>query len=161
MNFTIEQFNKTKKEAEEYYQKLDKVKCPYFRGYIHFNAKGWEHLIFKEWNKTRLINDQYVRFRHLKIISEIVSNSKTLQGLWPTQKFERVKINKKWQKVLKQITYYEFIAVMDSHGSKTRVKIIIKQIGGGEKFFLSIIPFWGVNKLNGSRVMHNGNPEVD
>jgi hypothetical protein len=30
-----------------------------------------------------------------------------------------------------------------------------------EKFFLSIIPFWGVNKNTGERIMYNGNPEVD
>ena len=66
-----------------------------------------------------------------------------------------------WIKVLKLITYYEFIAVVDSHGSKVRVKIIIKQIDKGEKFFLSIIPFWGVNKGTGERIMHSGNPEND
>ena len=50
---------------------------------------------------------------------------------------------------------------MDSHGSKVRVKVIVKQIDGGEKFFLSIIPFWGVDKKTGNRVMHTGNPEND
>ena len=161
LEFTFEKFNQVKKEAEDFYEKIGKVKCPYFLDDVHFNVKGLDHLIFKEWNKTRIIKDQYIRFRHLKLAPEIIRQSKTLQGIWTTQKFERVKVHNKWQKILKLITYYEFIAVMNSHNSKIRVKVIIKQIDGGEKFFLSIIPFWGTDKLTGSRIMHSGNPEND
>lgn len=140
---------------------MGKVRCPYFGEDVHFNAKGFDHLIFKEWNKTRIITDQFVRFRHLKLAPEIVRQSKTLQGIWTTQKFERVKKKGGWQKILKLTTYYEFIAVMESHGSKVRAKVIVKQVEGGEKFFLSLIPFWGVDKTTGQRVMHSGNPEID
>jgi hypothetical protein len=136
MEFTVEKFNKVKKEAEKFYNKLDKVKCPYFGDYIYFNTKGWEHLIFKEWNKTRSINDQFTRFKYLKLIPEIISQSKTLQGIWSTQKFERIHRKEEWIKIL-------------------------KHIDNEKKFFLSIIPFWGVNKSTGERIMYNGNPEVD
>jgi conjugative element/phage-associated large polyvalent protein len=161
MEFTPKEFNQIKGEAENFYNGIQKVRCPYFQSDIHFNSKGWEHLIFKEWNKTRLISDQYSRLRHIKLAPEIIQSSKTLLGVWTTQKFERVK--KKdgtWQKILKLTIYYEFIAVMESHGSKVRVKVIVKQVDGGERYFLSIIPFWGTNK-QGDRVMHSGNPEND
>ncbi len=161
LEFTFEKFNQVKKEAEDFYEKIGKVRCPYFGEDIHFNVKGWDHLIFKEWNKTRILSDQYSRLRHIRLAPEVLANSKTLQGVWATQKFERVKVNKRWDKILKTINYYEFIAVMDSHGSKVRVKVIVKQIVGGEKFFLSIIPFWGIDKLTGSRIIHSGNPEND
>lgn len=161
MEFSIDKFNEIKIEAEKFYENIKPVYCPYFGVNINFNYKGWEHLTFKEWNKTRTVNDQFVRFRHLKVVPIILSQSKTLQGVWTTQKFERIKRKDGWIKILKLITYYEFIAVVDSHGSKIRVKVIVKQIDGGEKFFLSIIPFWGVNKGTGERVMHSGNPESD
>jgi len=161
LKFTVEQFNKIKHESEDFYEKIGKIYCPYFGDHINFNSKGLDHLIFKEWNKTRPIKDQYVRFRHLRLAPEVVNRSKTLQGMWKTQKFERIKIHNRWDKILKSTTYYEFIAIMDSHGSKVRVKVIIKQIDGGEKFFLSIIPFWGIDKLTGCRIMHSGNPEND
>ena len=161
MEFSIEKFNEVKNEAEKFYANINSVHCPYFGENINFNSKGLDHLIFKEWNKTRTTGDQFVRFRHLKLAPEIIRQSKTLQGIWTTQKFERIKRKDTWIKILKLITYYEFIAVMDSHGSKIRVKIILKQIDGGEKFFLSIIPFWGVNKNTGERIMHGGNPEND
>lgn len=161
MNFTVEKFNKVKREAEEFYNKLDKIKCPYFGDYIYFNTKGWEHLIFKEWNKTRSINDQFARFKYLKLIPEIISQSRTLQGIWSTQKFERIHRKEGWIKILKHTVFYEFIAVMILNESKVRIKVIVKQIDNEEKFFLSIIPFWGVNKNTGERIMYNGNPEVD
>ncbi len=161
MEFTPEKFNKIKKDAEEFYASIRLVYCPYFSEKINFNAKGLDHLVFKTWNRTRPINDQFSRFRHLALAPEVIKNSKTLQGIWNTQKFERVK--KKdgtWQQVLRLTTYYEFISVMESHGSKVRVKVIVKQVDGGDKFFLSIIPFWGTNN-KGERIMYGGNPEID
>ncbi|HBA45516.1 hypothetical protein A2W67_01900 [Candidatus Nomurabacteria bacterium RIFCSPLOWO2_02_40_28] len=161
MEFTPEKFNELKNDAEEFYNKIGSVYCPYFKEKINFNVKGWDHLIFKTWNRTRPIADQYSRLRHIKLASEVIKESKTLQGHWSTQKFERTKKKENgWEQTLKMTNYYEFIAVMESHGSKVRVKVIVKQIDGGEKFFLSIIPFWGRNK-KGDRVMHSGDPEND
>lgn len=161
MEFTPEQFNELKNDAENFYKEIKSAYCPYFKEKVNLNAKGWDHLIFKTWNKTRPIADQYSRLRHIKLVPLIISESKTLQGQWNTQKFERTKRKESgWEQVLKVTNYYEFIAIMESHGSKVRVKVIIKQIDGGEKFFLSIIPFWGRNK-KGERIMYSGNPEKD
>ena len=161
MEFTFDQFNKVKKEAEDFYNKISFAHCPYFGEKVNFNTKGLDHLIFKTWNRTRPINDQFSRFRHLALAPEVIKSSKTLQGLWKTQKFERLKKKDgRWQQVLKFTTYYEFVSILESHGSKVRVKVIVKQIDGGEKFFLSIIPFWGTNK-RGERIMYSGDPEID
>ena len=161
MEFTEEKFNEVKHEAEDFYNSLNKVRCPYFGEYIHFNSKGLEHLIFKGFNRSRPVQDQFARLRHIKLAPEVITNSKTLQGVWKTQKFERLKRKNGWEKVLKHTTYFEFIAILESHGSKVRVKVIVKQVDGAEKHFLSIIPFWGVNKNTGEKVMHSGNPEND
>jgi hypothetical protein len=161
MEFSIDKFNEVKREAEQFYENTKSTYCPYFGEKINFNSKGWEHLIFKEWNKTRTIEDQFSRFRHIKLAPKILEQSKTLQGFLSTQKFERVKKKDgKWVQLLKQTSYYEFIAILESHGSKVRVKVIIKQTEGGEKFFLSIIPYWKTDK-SGNRIMYGGNPEND
>lgn len=161
VEFTVEKFNQVKRDAEERYIAIKSVRCPYFAEDIHFNSKGLDHLIFKGYNRTRPIQDQFARFRHLHLAPEIIRNSKTLQGVWTTQRFERIKRKNGWEKVLKLTTYYEFISVMESHGSKVRVKVIVKQVAGAEKHFLSIIPFWGINKLTGDKVLYSGNPEHD
>ena len=160
MEFTLEQFIECKKIAETFYETLIKIKCPYFNDFVYSNNKGLEHLRFKRWNKTRSQQDQYVRFRHIKLAKNIIENSKTLQAFSTKRQLERIKINSKWQQVIKTVTYYEFIAVMESHGSLVRVKVIVKELEGGEKFFWSIIPFWGT-KGNGERILTNGNPEID
>jgi hypothetical protein len=42
-----------------------------------------------------------------------------------------------------------------------RVKVIIKEIKGGQKHFWSIIPFWGIDKKTSQRVLYSGNPDKD
>ena len=59
--------------------------------------------------------------------------------------------------VMKPVKYYEFIAVV----KRNRVRVIVKQIDNGHKFFWSIIPFWGMNKKTMSRLLHDGLPEED
>lgn len=54
-------------------------------------------------------------------------------------------------------SYYEFIAVIEN----IRVKVIVKHVEGGEKFFWSIIPFWRVNGEASKRILHTGNIEED
>jgi hypothetical protein len=49
------------------------------------------------------------------------------------------------------VTYYEFVAVVD----KVRIKVIVKELTGGERFFWSIIPFWKMNKLTNQRKLHD------
>ena len=66
-------------------------------------------------------------------------------------------MNSRTDNLLKLVTYYEFIAVV----KRNRVRIIIKQIDNGQKFFWSIVPFWGMNSEIISRILHDGVPEED
>lgn len=161
MEFSVEKFNEVKRGAEDFYNKIGAVYCPYFGQDVHFNAKGFDHLIFKGFNRTRLIQDQFSRLRHIRFAPEIIKLSKTLQGHLCINKIERIRRNTKWEKVMRKVTYYEFISVMESNGSRIRFKVLVKQVEGTEKHFLSIIPFWGTNKTTGERVIHSGNPESD
>ncbi|MCX6752287.1 MAG: hypothetical protein NTZ87_02190 [Candidatus Nomurabacteria bacterium] len=157
LQFTSEQFKEVKRRGEEFYKSLDEVYCPYFKEKITFNAQGLEHLKFKQREKARYEQDQYMRFKLLHLAPEVLKISSSVQGIWETKRFEYLKINKKWGSALKNVTYYEFIAVL----KRNRVKIIIKQIDSGKKIFWSIIPFWGMNKETMTRILHEGNPEED
>ena len=59
--------------------------------------------------------------------------------------------------ILKPVVYYEFIAMI----KRNRVKIIVKQIDGGERFFWGIVPFWGMNVETRTRLFYDGVPEED
>ena len=88
--------------------------------------------------------DQYVRLKLLKLAPEIIKRSHTLQEIFYTQKFEKQTINSRWENRLMNVTFYGFVAIING----ARIKIIIKEIAGGNKFFWSIIPFWKNKQKN-------------
>ena len=156
-NFTEEQFREIKKQGEQLYKSLREIYCPYFREKVSFGAQGLEHLKFKNRKKVRFEKDQYMRFKLLHLGPEILRLSHTLQGILETKKFERIRMHSRTETVLKLVRYYEFIAVL----KRNRVRVIVKQIENGQKFFWSIIPFWGMNKETMGRILHEGIPEED
>ena len=157
IEFTEEQFRDTKEKGEELYKRVGEVYCPYFKEKISFGAQGLEHLKFKRREKARLEKDQYVRFKLLHLAPEILQASHTLQGMQETKKFERMRIHSRTDTVLAAVSYFEFIAVI----RRNRVRIIVKQVEGGRKFFWSIVPFWRMNEATKSRILHDGQPEED
>ena len=157
-NFKNEKdFLKVKSEAEEFYKTIGDIYCPYFKEKIAFNTKGLKHLKFKSNRQARPGKDQYSRLKLICLAPEVLKRSHTLQGIWQIRRFEFQKTNSRWEQVMKDVMYYEFIAVIDN----VRVKVIIKEVSGGEKHFWSVIPFWGVDKTTSKRILHSGNLEND
>lgn len=157
-NFKDEKdFERVKTEAEKFYKEIGEVYCPYFKEKISFNTKGLKHLKFKADRQARPSKDQYSRLKLICLAPEVLKRSHTLQGTWQIRRFEEQKTSSRWTKVMKDVMYYEFIAVLDN----VRLKVIIKEVLGGEKHFWSVIPFWGIDKNTSKRILHSGNPEKD
>ena len=150
-----EDFQRVKNETETFYKTIDDVYCPYFKEKITFNVKGLKHLKFKSDRQARPRKDQYSRLKLIHLAPEVLKQSHSLQGIQKIRRFEAQKINSRWEQVMKDVTYYEFIAVLKN----VRVKVIIKEVLGGEKHFWSVIPFWGIDKVTSKRILHSGNPE--
>ena len=150
-------FLKVKNEAEKFYKTINDIYCPYFKEKIAFNTKGLKHLKFKSNRQARPGKDQYSRLKLIHLAPEVLRQSHTLQGIWQIRRFEVEKTNSRWEHVMKEVIYYEFIAVIDA----IRLKLIIKQVIGGEKHFWSVIPFWGIDKATSKRILHSGNFEND
>ena len=157
MKIDISDFEEIKIKAEEIYKNIKEIYCPYFKEKISFNSKGLEHLKFKRKEKTRGVEDQYMRLKLLHLAPEILKMSHTLQGVLETKKFEKVRMHGRTDTVLKPVNYYEFIAVV----KRNRIRVILKEVDQGEKFFWSIIPFWGMNDTTMARILHSGIPEED
>lgn len=157
-NFKDEQdFQKVKNDAESFYKTIGEVYCPYFEEKIVFNIKGLKHLKFKSDRQARPSKDQYSRLKLIDFAPEILKQSHTLQGVWQIKRFEVQKTNSRWEHVMKDVIYYEFIAVINN----IRVKVIVKEVLGGEKHFWSVIPFWGIDKVTSKRILHTGDLEND
>lgn len=157
MSLDLENFEEVRIKGEDFYKTLDVVRCPYFNGNVSFNSQGLEHLKFKQQRKARSQQDQYMRLKLLHLAPVVLQTSTTLQGIWTTKNFERIRVNSRTDNILKVVTYYEFVAVIE----KIRVKVIIKQIDDGNRFFWSIIPYWGVDKTTKNRKLYSGYPEED
>ena len=157
MDINNEKFESLKESTELLYKSIGEVQCPYFGEKISFNAQGLEHIKFRGRNRARNREDQYVRLRYLKLAPEVVKRSHTIQGISSMRKIERQRTNSRWELVMCQVDYYEFIAVLE----EVRMRIIIKSVNGSSKYFWSIIPFWRIDKDTKKRLLHNGNPEED
>lgn len=73
-----------------------------------------------------------------------------------TYEWERQKKHGRWERKMIEVTYYEFVAVVD----KRRFKVIVKQLPGGQRIFWSLIPNWRQTG-EGRRLLHDGNPARD
>ena len=156
----IEQFQRVKQEAEDYYKTVNAVFCPYLKSKINFNAKGLDHIKMKSWNKSRLVSDQYLRLKFLKLVQEVLKNSGTLQEFHETKNFERIKDTGRWQSIMKPIVYYGFVAILNN----VKIKIIVKRVEGGQPYFWSVIPFWKTQRdeifQKIKKVFHEGDLET-
>lgn len=156
----LEKFQKIKQEAECFYKTVEAVVCPYLKLKVNFNAKGLDHIKMKSWNKARLVSDQYLRLKFLKLVPEVLKSSGTLQEFHETKNFERMKDTGRWQSVMKPVAYYGFVAIINS----VKIKIIVKKVEGGQPYFWSVIPFW--KKQNDEicqkikKVFHEGDLET-
>lgn len=158
MNLDQSKFEKMKERAEASYKKIGQIKCPYFGENISFNSKGMQHLKFKSWNKSRSVKDQYMRFKLLEYAPEIIKKSRTLQEHCEKKNLERVQVNSRWEEKAIAVFYYGFVAIVN----EIRIKIIVKETKGGEKYFWSIIPCWKQNKtIPYKKILHEGDLEND
>jgi len=155
-----EKFKRVRKEAEEYYESIGSVWCPYLQENVHFNTEGFQHLLFKSWNRTRVRAEQYTRLRLLRLVPDIIAKSHTLQEYEERSLLIKQKVNSRWEKRMKRVRYYVFIAIVKT----VRLKIIVKEIEGGAKFFYSLYPSWrDTPDVNGNKkkVLYSGNLETD
>lgn len=157
MEIDDKKFERIKTEAENFYKNIGEVGCPYFNEKVAFNSKGLEHLKFLRKNHARSKEDQYTRLRLVSLAPEVIKLSRTIQGISNTKNLELWRSNKRTEIVMKPVAYYEFVAILND----IRVRVIVKQVDNGPKYFWSIIPFWKVGKNNNQRKMFNGNPELD
>jgi len=111
LQFTEDEFARIRQLAEAAYGGFGQIRCPYFGGLVNFNTNGFRHLIFKRWNRGRDQYDQFMRLKHLALAPEILSLSRTVQGIQETHDWQRRRRHGRWEKLLVPVTYYEFIAV--------------------------------------------------
>lgn len=144
MEITKEAFEQLKNKVKNEYNKLPGVFCPYFKEKVYFSSEAFQHLLYKGSPKLkeRDRTSQYMRLKLFHLVPKLLSLTKTLQEYHHENHFVAVKYNKRREKVLKEVQYWGFIAIIENR----KIKVIVKQTGHGLKQFWSIIPNWSTRK---------------
>ncbi len=159
MEIDAEKFARVKADAETFYKAVGEIYCPYLKEAVAFNAKGLDHIKFKDWNRTRLIEDQFFRLKLLHLAPQVLKESHTLQEFREMNRLERQKINSRWESRMIRVSYFGFVAILGD----VRIKVVVKDIDGGKKFFWSIYPHWKQWKDQDGKikkVLHEGDLET-
>ena len=135
----ISNYDKLREDADNFYKKARTIRCPALNYEpVHFTAEGFNHLLYKSSRRERSKNDQITKFKLLAKAKTIIEISATYQEydeslttIW----------KKKFKKTVEETTtvrYWGFVAII----SNFRVKVIVRQIGNGQKHFWSVMPAW-------------------
>ena len=141
-------YQREREKAHEFYQKIGGVYSPVLEDKIHFNAEGFNHLIYKGRRKERPKTEQMMKFKLLPRAKTILEKSTTYQeydeGLTTV---ERKKHKKRVQEAV-VTRYWGFVAIEGN----SRMKVVVRQAGNGQKHFWSVIPAWSSNQYKGIKL---------
>ena len=107
---------------KDYYKTIGSIACPYLKGDINFNSKGWGHLIRK--GKTfRPAKDIQRRVLQLENAIEVLKLSGTIQE-------KEIIIQTEYS-----ISFLGFIAIIND----SKIKVIIRKDNDGQYYFYSVM----------------------
>lgn len=146
----VSNYQKVKEDTSNFYLQIKSVRCPVLNNeLVHFTSEGFNHLVYKGGNHERSKNDQITKFKLLPRAKTIVEISTTYQeydeGLIQVRR-------KKFKKIVHETTtvkYWGLVAIITNF----RVKVIIRQIGNGQKHFWSVIPAWSTTQYRDIKII--------
>lgn len=158
----INEYNKIREATQSFYQKINFIRCPALNHQpIHFQNDGFRHLIYKG-NKKKSERDKRVQLMKFKLFpkaKDIIKITTTYQE-YEEGLIEIIKKRKK-KKVKESVIvkYWGFVAIIDNF----RVKVVVRQIGNGNKHFWSTIPAWSKSHYRNIKILSKskGNLEED
>ena len=135
----ISNYEKIREDAHSFYEKIGAIRCPALDNeLVHFTAEGFNHLLYKGDRRERSRNDQITKFKLLTKAKTILEISTTYQEYDESLTTVRKKRFKKTVEETATVKYWGLVAIIQNF----RTKVIIRQIGNGQKHFWSVIPAW-------------------
>lgn len=135
----LEEYNSIRNNSQNFYNQKQCVRCPALNNeMINFTSEGFNHLIYKNDRNERDKSVQIMKLKLLPRAVEIIGLSTTYQEYDENIKDIRKKKHKKIVYESAVVKYWGLIAIIRN----TRVKVIIRQVGNGQKHFWSVIPAW-------------------
>jgi hypothetical protein len=138
----ISNYNSLREDTESFYKKIQAIRCPALHGeLVHFTSEGFNHLLFKGNRHERSKNDQITKFKLLSKAKAIIEISTTYQEYDESLATVRKKRFKRIVEESTTVKYWGLVAIIVNF----RVKVIVRQVGNGQKHFWSVIPAWSTN----------------
>jgi len=156
----ISNYEKIKEDAQNFYKQIGRVRCPALNNeYVFFASEGFNHLIYKGGRSERNKAEQIMKFKLLPKAKLIIETSTTFQEYDESLKSIIRKMRKRTITDTAIVKYWGLVAIIKGF----RTKVIIRQIGNGQKYFWSVIPAWAINQYRNIRTINKakGNPEED
>lgn len=156
----LSNYEKLRENAQKFYKETGSIFSPAFSEKVHFNAEGFNHIIFKNARSERDKSSQILRFKLLPLAVKLLKLSTTHQEFEESIGEFEVKSFKKKIKKAKLIKYWGVIAIIDNR----KIKVIIRKIGdNGAMHFWSVVPAWTTNKYRDIRLFNTmkGDPDID
>lgn len=143
-------YEKAKEEARTLYSSFGKVRCPALGNeYVSFLSEGFNHLVYKRAKKPRDQSVQIMRFKLLEKAKTLLEVTSTFQEY--EEGYEYCVVNRHGKSVKENmlVKSWGFVAVI----SKFRIKVVVQQIGNGQKQFYSVIPAWITRHYKGIKLV--------
>lgn len=140
-------WNSARQNAVTKFKKLrDKkewITCPYLWCNVKFTTNNFRHIIYK--SKKHIRDDHEIDMRCLCFLDV----DKIIKKSWTCQEYrtwiEEVSIKKNWKKIKEKriVEYFWFVAIVNSHDWKHRVRTVIKKTYWfNYAEYLSVMPAW-------------------
>lgn len=120
---------KLKEQARKFFREVGSVQCPAFpKETITFNSKGINHLFHKGARTNRMRSGKEIAIR-----AKLLPRAVKLLSLMPVYQQDIV-----FESDGKMFKFWSVEGVVDNR----RIKVIVRQVGNGNKHFWSVIPDW-------------------
>lgn len=146
----ISNYEKIREDTNNFYKQIGVIRCLALNNeLVHFTAEGFNHLIFKGRRRERSKNDQITKFKLLTKAKTLLELTTTYQEYDESYTTIRKKRFKKIIDETATVKYWGFIAIIQNF----RVKVIVRQIGNGQKQFWSVIPAWRTDHYRNIKII--------
>ncbi|MBI5004400.1 hypothetical protein HZC00_04900 [Candidatus Kaiserbacteria bacterium] len=146
-----------KSGAQKLYSSLKPVKCPALGNHsVSFSSEGFNHLVYRIPKQERHKRVQIMRFELLSKARELLELTTTIQEY--EDYLDQVvgwKFKKK-QLINTKIRDWGFVGIVRGY----RIKVVVRQMGNGDKQFLSVIPAWSTKYYRDIKIVRNSKGNV-
>ncbi len=148
----ISRYTEIRAAADVLYKSFRPIKCPALKNQeVHFNAEGFNHLIYRIPKQERDKRVQIMRFELLEKARELIGLTTTLQEYEDYLDQVPKWMNKKKQMTNVKICDSGLVGIIRGF----RIKVVLRKIGNGKIEFHSVIPAWSTRYYRDIKIIRN------